>query len=471
MLRFEKTALDMVNIPRGAVLQILDGPTGCANVYLFGLIGNGGSVDEIARELGLTKRVVLMALEYLQEKGLIMVTGEAISYKAALPNGVYDEAVYEDSMYNALLQRMFSDRELTYLDYKAIYECHSIFNLPKDVVLILVEACIATHKSRSRVPSSYIRDMARIWAKEGISTIEQAEQKKFVMQGANDSAAEVLRMLGIGRLPSDEEVRLYEKWTRNWGFSFGAVKAALAATTGVQYPTMKYLDGILRNMRNKGKLTGEELKQHLDDTQDIDNYIKELLSRLPSLRQTVSPDYRLKYMEWREMGFTQGALEQACSRAASAGHGNFDCVDKILFEWRDLKIFTEEQITNYKEIRRKLEASVAEVMAIAGVNRRPTRADEQAYVKYIETYSMPHELVVYGAERAYGTNAPMKYLDKLMRIWFEAGINTLKEAQKEYGVRVRPVTKRATAGEREYTQEDLDNIFGDPLAAGGGNEG
>ena len=51
-----------------------------------------------------------------------------------------------------------------------------------------------------------------------------------------DAARQILKALKIRRLPTDEEEKLYDKWVREWGFSFGGIMAATAAMTKVQYP-------------------------------------------------------------------------------------------------------------------------------------------------------------------------------------------------------------------------------------------
>lgn len=159
---------------------------------------------------------------------------------------------YPDREFNETLQALFSDRELSYSDYKVFYEILEVYGLSRPVILLLAEYCINTNRKGNRVSVSYIRQVAKAWAQEGIDTIEHAQMHMAALAETAGGAREVLRLLKINRPATDSEQELYQKWEKEWGFSFAAIKAACAATTSARYPSMKYLDGILKNMRQGG---------------------------------------------------------------------------------------------------------------------------------------------------------------------------------------------------------------------------
>ena len=62
--------------------------------------------------------------------------------------------------------------------------------------------------------------------------------------------------MGKRYLPSEAQVDLYRKWTRDWGFSHEAVEAALELTAKGD-PSLGYLDGILNSLKQENPDTGE----------------------------------------------------------------------------------------------------------------------------------------------------------------------------------------------------------------------
>ena len=76
-----------------------------------------------------------------------------------------------------MLQALFTDRELSYQEYQVFYECIDVYGLPKPVVLMLAEYMITLSRAKNRVSIAAIRDKAREWAREGVDTIERAQER------------------------------------------------------------------------------------------------------------------------------------------------------------------------------------------------------------------------------------------------------------------------------------------------------
>ena len=180
MLHFNALPLKMISLPVAAAEFLLTAPPACAKVYLYGLIRKDAELDKMAHELSLSRSEVLDAIDCLQNEGLIQIGTDAytqVLYRPTEPEAAPPSEMYGNANFNAMLQALFADRELSYRDYKIFYECVDVYGLSEQVVLILAEYCINSHRSKNRVPISYIRENARQWAKEGITTMELATQK------------------------------------------------------------------------------------------------------------------------------------------------------------------------------------------------------------------------------------------------------------------------------------------------------
>ena len=75
---------------------------------------------------------------------------------------------------------------------------------------------------------------------------------------------EILRLLGKHNNPTEPQRRMYEKWSREWGFRHEVILMAIDETVGANNPSMKYLDAILTKWHERGAHTADEVHRLLD---------------------------------------------------------------------------------------------------------------------------------------------------------------------------------------------------------------
>ncbi|MBQ9942333.1 MAG: DnaD domain protein [Christensenellaceae bacterium] len=466
MIRFDTGALSAVSIPHTAAEKLLGLSGTCVKIYIFGLLYKEASLEDIMGQLELEKGEVLKGLEELTSAGLIKAApGGEMTYETPRPKAAPPaySPVYEDGEFNAMLQVLFSDRELSYEDYQVFYQAMEVYGLPRSVVLMLAEFAITTSRAKNRVSMAAVRQMAAAWAKEGVDTVEKAQQR--MEEGGDNlrSAKLILKQMGIHRLPGEEEERLYEKWVKEWGFSFGAVKAAVPATAAIQYPNFKYLDGVLKNLHSLGLHTAAQVRAHFDQREETDQVIKELLRILGAARLVVTDALREDYLKWKDMGFGRGAIRFACAYAVGKGSASMEYVDKLLVSWAARKLFDENSIRAHLQEREVKRRRVAAMLEAAGLHRPVTHADALAYERFTRRYGFGDDVVEYAAQCARGTAGPLKYMEKVLLGWQKAGVTTLEQAQKEHEAFAAPAGQAAKRRPQLMEREGIQQETGDSL--------
>ena len=467
MILFHST--EMLSLPKWAAEELMKAPASCTKLYLYGLLrGKAEDAEQIAAETGLSTRDVLEGLETLKTLMLLSDDENAAAYSYQLSAPQFAEptaAVYDNTEFNTQLQALFSDRILSIRDFAAFYECKEVYGLPETVILMLAEDCIVNHKAKNRLPMSYIRKVGQEWSAEGIDTVALAAAKMQAKRSEKESAEEILRMLGFFRHPSVEEEKLYQKWVKTWGFSFGGIRAALAGTTAAGTPSFKYLDKILEDLYSKGKVTQNDVAEHLSLQEQTDTILKKLMARM-GIRRPVTDDLRMLYTRWRTMGFTEREILYAGS-VANSQNGSMDLTDKLLTGWRMKNLIRLEDIEallkNDEERRMATEA----LLSRAGVKKAVAKTDIERYERMQRKYGYSAEIMLYAAECAYGYSSPMKAIETILSGWREANITTMEQAQEEH----KNHKAKLAAGrknlprfdERTYTNEDLNAHIDDPL--------
>ncbi len=249
------------------------------------------------------------------------------------------------------------------------------------MILLLAEYCINTNQKGNRVAMNYIRQVARAWAKEGIDTIEHAQMHMAALAETAGGAREVLRLLKISRLPTDSEQELYDKWEREWGFSFAAIKAATAATTSARYPSMKYLDGILKNLRQEGTLTAAGVRSYFADHEAEDEQIKALL-RAISARAWPLPRRTQGLPAVFGDGLRDGGDAARLQPGGTLGQGQPGGGGQNFAGMAQKGFLHKDEIVRFLEQEQSRQEKIAAMHAAAGVKKRITRADETLYEKF-----------------------------------------------------------------------------------------
>ena len=176
----------------------------------------------------------------------------------------------------------------------------------------------------------------------------------------------VLRRMGKRRAPSEDEMQLYLKWYREWGFAPDAIEAACAQTTRGD-PSFAYLDGILKGiMSRKGVMTSAgALQQAMTEEQDRAAPLKRLLSALGTHEVTVNEGTLKVYDTLREM-YDEDVILLAAGECAAHG-GRLDDVYALLSAWQNRGLKDAEQVKQHIAHVKRQDALLRQLMRIWGL--------------------------------------------------------------------------------------------------------
>ncbi|MDR0840109.1 MAG: DnaD domain protein [Christensenellaceae bacterium] len=232
-------------------------PENYAKVYLYGLMQCYcpalGGVD-MAFALGLSEQQVVEAFLYWQTQGLVRIAQDeplCVEY-SGLSSGA-TVAVGGARRYGALvsaLQNVIGARVLTPAELSKIYDWVEVYGFDEAAAVLLVQYAIS--QKGPRVKIQYIDKIARSWANEGVLSADDATRRIEFERELQSGAQAILRRWRKSRLATEDELELYQKWTREWRLSLEDILAACAALTAAEKPTFAYLDAVLQNAKLSG---------------------------------------------------------------------------------------------------------------------------------------------------------------------------------------------------------------------------
>ena len=257
-----------------------------ALLYLYILKTHGKSITaEAETALGKTPGDIAAAMSILSRLGLVRLEGDAqgtANEATAGADAGADTGAPEDESNKYTVEDMKRELETGSVFYSLVEEAqrslgkimspdeltrlfgiYDSLRMAPEVILQLITHCITESRGRSsgRMPSmSYIEKAAYTWEREGIFSLDKAEEYIKALETRKSARGEIKRALQIrDRELSKTEKRYVDKWI-GMGFTADAVEIAYDRTimnTGDR--AWPYMDSIITNWHGRNLRTPQEI--------------------------------------------------------------------------------------------------------------------------------------------------------------------------------------------------------------------
>ena len=228
---------------------------------VFYWIDNGFMVPDGAPSLPVTEAATNENTPPAEKKKTVAESGEkpAASGKAAHALGsslADDEDILarakESPEFKFILQKsqQIFGRTISKAERSMLLSLMDYYGLPAEVILMLITYAVQSGRTGTR----YIQTVGIGWAEEGITTLEQAENKIKQLNKSNKLWRSFSEQAGIPyKNPTKKQEALFVKWTREWKMSTELLAAAyekmLDSIDKVNY---NYLDKIITAWHEAG---------------------------------------------------------------------------------------------------------------------------------------------------------------------------------------------------------------------------
>ncbi len=312
-------------------------------VYLYGLMQCRfpSMCDRPLHEaLGVSEQAAADAFCYWQEQGLVRIVSDqplTVEYREI---GTHNAGEALPAKYAALVRQIHAltaPRQFGIPELKHVYDWIEVYNLEEGAVLELIAHCMELRGRR--VSINYMTSVAQSWAERGIRTFEDAKRSIEAFDLKRHGASAVLRAWNRRRKPTEDEMALYEKWVRDWGFTDAAILAALPRLTVTGSPNFVYLDELLDSMRSK-QLTDEKRIEADDCQGEADRaFAKLLFARAGKVEPATRTQRAQISMYLNDFSMSRELLLYAaeCSRGANEPFGK---MKRLLNDWHERGIST-----------------------------------------------------------------------------------------------------------------------------------
>ncbi len=454
---------DITPVENQFILEYLPAAKGdYVKVYLYGLMRcyhpeEDMNLDRMSHELNMTQEDVVNAFGYWERRRLVRRISDNppkwqyVNIKQINTEGdIAPEPDYEDFA-NALYQAFDKVRRLHGNELNRCFEWHEDMKLPTEVIIMLLNHMVSVKGKNFRITDA--EKVAAQMAGEDVRTVESAEEFFSRDEQAAAGLRKILKMMGKKYAPSEAQINLYRKWTRDWGFSQEAIEAAVDLTAKGD-PSMGYLDGILNSLKQEGSLTASGIRNSSMKAENYREVLKELGKGEVSQKS-------LKVYDQMLVLYPQDVILIA---ARECGHSGKDADDtlKLLQAWKEKGLDTRNEVEAYVQAFHDQTSLIRQLKKTWGTDEtRIGKTDRSLIQKWENELGFSRGAILEAAQYASEAKLPMTYLDKILTDYQSKGITTQEQIRLEH-IQKKSATpgigKRNKVNAQDYEQRDYTKV-------------
>lgn len=438
-------------------------PDECVKVYLYGyyLAKNNLEIDntfeKVAQKLNISELDLETAFRYWEEQGLVQVLSTypiQVLYKP-LKDVISGTRLFKPEKYenfNSQAQELFKGkREISKTEYGEYYDFLERSHMEQEALLMVINYCVES--KQKAVGYNYILTVAKNWAKDGLLTAKQVEEKLMQMEETSSTLAEILSALGLRRNSFIEEREMYQKWTDGMGFEDDAI--LFVAKSMKKKGGFERLNAMLEKYFLSGKMSVSEIK-HYNETKDATMALaKQINKNLGVYYESLDSEIETYILPWLEMGFEEDALAMLASYAFKSSIRSLEGLNGLIQKLFKLGILSLDALNEYLAEVSSEDKKVKNLLEMLNISRKVNSFDRESYKTWTRNWKMSDELIKYAASLACDKLAPLPYMARLLASWHESGIKSVEEAKKVAPApQTKPLPKSEVKG-RSYSKEDF----------------
>ena len=423
-------------------------------VYLFGLylcqnVQEEYSLGEAAKTLGIAEERVIDLFRFWEDFDLLEITSYSpfsvryfpADYAKGKPKRIRTEK-YSD--FNKAVQSLMPKRMISSNEFMRYFSVMEEYSIKPEAMLLIVRYCIDL--KGENIAQNYILQVAKNFASEGVTTVEQIENKlsDYMVQSGDLSA--ILRAMGSQKKPEPEDYNLYRVWTEELGFEAEAVRCAASL---LKKGGFAKLDETMRELYANKKFSKPEIIDFFAKKAELRaltlSIAKELGTYCPVI-ETYTDNF---VSGWLAYGYEASSLIQLAKYCFKREKKTFEKMDELIRKLASVGVISADSIISYMEGEARERDFAGEVLKTAGIARRVNNWDRDCLRNWRQ-WGFSDEMILKAAALAEGKASPVPYITSVLSSWKASGIFSLDQLAKEESLR---------GGYRRQVQDERNEEF------------
>ena len=250
-------------------------------------------IETISKEINISLKDVKASLDYLQEKGLIIMMEEGFYIVDLQEKEVMElytpkvtaskEMIEANQRKNNKREKIINDIESMYFAgnmkaewYKKIILWFEKYNFSNEAMLGIFSHCFSDEVK----PIAYVETVVKSMADKGVITINDLSKQIVNYDKKSKIIKFVKTELNLHKALTKPQERIVEKWIFDYNYDKEQIKLVIEKTINAQNVGFNYLDKIITEWYQQGLKTAEEiLKYEKENKEKLEEKKKEKNNR------------------------------------------------------------------------------------------------------------------------------------------------------------------------------------------------
>jgi hypothetical protein len=308
----------------------------------------------------------------------------------------------------------------------------------------------------------YILTVARNQLTRGATTLLAVQDNLNSQQKYDDDLKLVFKALGSNRKIDHDDRELYEKWTKEFGFTLETI---VAVAKKCKKGGMVTLDGRLCEYYKTGALSVVEIDNYVKEKTQLFDLARDINKCIGVYYQSLDAIVDEYVSNWVRKGFDEQTLIAIAKYCFRSGIRTLAGLASIIDKLYKNGVTTLTSLEQYLAQVSAKDENILAILKTAGLDRRVTNNDRALYRTWTEGWGMPQDVILLVAEKSAGTTSPTAYINRVLSDYKQKGIATVEQAQSYQPQQpTQTAQKTAIIGQRdierrEYTDQQLNAMF------------
>lgn len=432
-------------------MALADG--GAVKAYIFGLylcqnVQEEYTLSEAAKTLNMSEEKLVDSFRFWEDFDLLEIVSLTpfsvryfpADYSKGRPKRIRTEK-YSD--FNKAVQSMMPKRMITPNEFEKYFAFMEQYSVKPEALILIVKYCVDL--KGENISQNYILQVAKNFAAEGVTTVEQVEEELSDYVLRSGDIAKVLRALGSSKKPEPEDYRLLKKWTDDMGFEADVV---IFTASLFKKSSLAKLDEILGELYANKKFGKNEIKDYLARKSEIRALTLQIARELGVYCQIADPYIDNFVSGWLAAGYEDASLANLAKYCFKRDKKSFEKMDELIKKLLSLGVVSADSIAAYMEDEALEREFAARILKAAGIPRRVTNWDRDC-LKSWRSWGFSDEMILKAAEMAAGKNSPVPYITSVLSSWKAKNIFSPDQLEKQ------PAADRYKRQAEESKEESL----------------
>lgn len=406
-------------------LPVLDAQA--VKVYLFALyVSQSGIINytsqDFANKLEMDEEEVKSCFDYLEEFELVSVLSRSpFEVKILDAENVYGAPKKlkpeKYSSFASAVQSVITGRMISTNEFMEYYYLLDEYSFEQNALLMIVNYCV--NLKGDDIKFAYIKKVAKSFADEGITTAKKVEEKLSSYTSSTPSLLKIFSAAGINRRPDVDDNALYEKWSKELGFSDEAI---ICAAKHFKAKTSQKIDAALQELYKNRKFDPKEIEDYCKERNSLYACAAEIAKSLGVYIQNASPYVDNYVSAWRDYGFENDTLQLIADYCFLQGKNSFEHMNDYVLSLYEEGIITQNAVTEKLERTAAEDKFIKNILNRCGLSRKIIEHDRQCLKRWRE-WKFSDEAILDAADAAQGKSNPIAYMNAVLSSWKAEGIN------------------------------------------------